>query len=153
MKKQGTSTKKAAKAAIVSVKEVASGTAFKTKTQEDYGIKEILFDDRVLILPDVTEEKTKGGIIVPEEAKKPSVTGTVVAIGATPRYALKSSGNSGYGSGDAEAVELTKDQLVVRNVKVGDRVQYSQYSGTDAEIRGTVYKVMRASDLLMKNVD
>ena len=79
--------------------------------------------DRVLILPAPAEEKTIGGIIIPDTAKEIPLQGNVVAVG-----------------------NGTKDEEMV--VKVGDEVLYGKYSGTELEFEGTKYLIMRQSDVL-----
>ena len=79
--------------------------------------------DRVLILPASAEEKTIGGIIIPDTAKEKPLQGKVVAVG-----------------------NGTKDEEMV--VKVGDEVLYGKYSGTELEFEGTKYLIMRQSDVL-----
>lgn len=79
--------------------------------------------DRVLILPAPAEEKTVGGIIIPDTAKEKPLQGKVVAVG-----------------------NGTKDEEMV--VKVGDEVLYGKYSGTELEYEGTKYLIMRQSDVL-----
>ena len=82
-----------------------------------------LLADRVLILPAPAEEKTIGGIIIPDTAKEKPLQGKVVAVG-----------------------NGTKDEEMV--VKVGDEVLYGKYSGTELEFEGTKYLIMRQSDVL-----
>ena len=79
--------------------------------------------DRVLILPAPAEEKTVGGIIIPDTAKEKPLQGKVVAVG-----------------------NGTKDEEMV--VKVGDEVLYGKYSGTELGYEGTKYLIMRQSDVL-----
>lgn len=79
--------------------------------------------DRVLILPAPAEEKTVGGIIIPDTAKEKPLQGEVVAVG-----------------------NGTKDDEMV--LKVGDHVLYGKYSGTELEYEGTKYLIMRQSDVL-----
>ena len=79
--------------------------------------------DRVLILPAPAEEKTVGGIIIPDTAKEKPLQGKVVAVG-----------------------NGTKDEEMI--VKVGDEVLYGKYSGTELEYEGTKYLIMRQSDVL-----
>lgn len=79
--------------------------------------------DRVLILPAPAEEKTVGGIIIPDTAKEKPLQGEVVAIG--------------HGTKDEEMV-----------LKVGDTVLYGKYSGTEIEYEGVKYLMMRQSDVL-----
>ena len=79
--------------------------------------------DRVLILPAPAEEKTIGGIIIPDTAKEKPLQGEV---GAT-------------GNG-------TKDEEMI--LKVGDTVVYGKFSGTELEFEGKKYLMMRQSDVL-----
>ncbi len=78
--------------------------------------------DRVLVEPAAPEEKTSSGIIIPETAKEKPQKGTVVAAGAG-----------------------SKDQPLT--VKVGDTVLYGKYSGTEINIDGKEYLIMRESDI------
>ena len=79
--------------------------------------------DRVLVLPAPAEEKTIGGIIIPDTAKDKPLQGKVVAVG-----------------------NGTKDEEMV--LKVDDVVLYGKYSGTEVEFDGTKYLIMRQSDVL-----
>ena len=79
--------------------------------------------DRVLILPAPAEEKTIGGIIIPDTAKEKPLKGEVIAVG-----------------------NGTKDEEMV--LKVGDTVLYDKYAGTELEVEGTKYLIMRQSDVL-----
>ena len=79
--------------------------------------------DRVLILPTAAEEVTMGGIIIPDTAKEKPLRGTVKAVG--------------YGTKDEEMV-----------LKEGDVVLYGKYAGTELEIEGEKYLIMRQSDVL-----
>ena len=79
--------------------------------------------DRVLILPAPAEEKTIGGIIIPDTAKEKPLQGEVVAVG--------------HGTKDEEMI-----------LKVGDTVLYGKYSGTEIEFEGKKYLMMRQSDVL-----
>jgi chaperonin GroES len=90
-----------------------------------------LYDDRVLIKPAAAEEKTAGGIIIPDTAKEKPQKGTVVAVG--PGKYAEQTGN-----------------LIPVNAKVGDTVLYGKYSGTEVNVDGEDYLIMRGSDLLMK---
>jgi chaperonin GroES len=78
--------------------------------------------DRVLVRPAVAEEKTEGGIIIPDSAKEKPLKGEVVAVG-----------------------NGTKDEEMV--VKAGDSVLYGKYAGTEIELDGEIYLIMRQSDL------
>lgn len=79
--------------------------------------------DRVLIEPAAAEEKTIGGIIIPDTAKEKPLQGKVVATG-----------------------NGTKDEEMV--VKEGDTVLYGKYAGTELEYDGKKYLVMRQNDIL-----
>lgn len=79
--------------------------------------------DRVLIEPAPAEEKTIGGIIIPDTAKEKPLQGTVVAVGR--------------GSKDEEMI-----------LKAGDTVLYGKYAGTELEFEGTKYLIMRQSDVV-----
>ena len=78
--------------------------------------------DRVLVLPAQAEEKV-GGIIIPDTAKEKPQHGTVVATG-----------------------DGSKDEKMV--LKEGDEVLYGKYAGTELELDGTKYLIMRQSDVL-----
>ncbi|MBQ0155560.1 MAG: co-chaperone GroES [Bacteroidales bacterium] len=79
--------------------------------------------DRVLVKPVAAEEKTALGIIIPDTAKEKPLKGEVLAIG-----------------------NGTKDEEMV--VKVGDTVLYGKYAGTELELDGEKYLIMRQSDIL-----
>jgi chaperonin GroES len=79
--------------------------------------------DRVIVKPAQGEEKSKGGIIIPDTAKEKPQRGTVVAAGPGK-----------------------KDEPVT--VKVGDSVLYGKYSGTEISYEGDDYLIMRESDIL-----
>ncbi len=83
--------------------------------------------DRVVIKPAEAEEKTKGGIILPDTAKEKPVKGEVVAVGP------------GKTTEDGKRVPL--------EVKVGDQVLYGKYSGTEVTLNGEEYLIMRESDV------
>ena len=79
--------------------------------------------DRVLIKPAPAEEKTVGGIIIPDTAKEKPLQGSVLAVGCG-----------------------TKDEEMV--LKEGDTVLYGKFSGTEVELDGEKYLIMRQSDVL-----
>jgi chaperonin GroES len=79
--------------------------------------------DRVLIEPAEAEEKTAGGIIIPDTAKEKPQRGTVVAAGPGK-----------------------KDEPLT--VKVGDNVLYSKYAGTEITYEGDTYLILRESDIV-----
>ena len=84
--------------------------------------------DRVVIKPLVAEEKTAGGIIIPDNAKEKPQNGEVVAVG------------DGVKDSNGKSIALT--------VKVGDTVLYGKYSGTEVTVDGEDYLIMNESDLL-----
>ena len=79
--------------------------------------------DRVLVNPLPAEEVTMAGIIIPDSAKEKPLKGTVLATG-----------------------NGTKDEEMV--VKEGDTVLYGKYAGTEVELDGEKYLIMRQSDIL-----
>jgi len=83
--------------------------------------------DRVIIKPSEAEEKTKGGIILPDTAKEKPIEGTIVAAGP------------GKITDDGKTVKL--------GVKIGDKVLYGKYSGTEVTVEGEEYLIMRESDI------
>lgn len=83
--------------------------------------------DRVIIKPSEAEEKTKGGIILPDTAKEKPIEGTVIAAGP------------GKTTEDGKLVKL--------GVKVGDKVLYGKYSGTEITVEGEEFLIMRESDI------
>lgn len=80
-------------------------------------------EDRVLIEPQEAEVKTASGIYIPDTAKEKPLKGKIVAVGA--------------GKKDVEM-----------EVKVGDTVLYGKYSGTEIQVDGKDYLIMRQSDIL-----
>jgi len=78
--------------------------------------------DRVLVEPSAAEEKTSSGIIIPDTAKEKPQKGKIVAVG-----------------------NGTKDEKIT--VKVGETVLYGKYSGTEINIDGTDYLIMKESDI------
>jgi chaperonin GroES len=83
--------------------------------------------DRVVVKPSQAEEKTKGGIIVPDTAKEKPVWGEVIAVGP------------GRVSDDGKTI--------IPEVKVGDKVLYGKYSGTEVTLDGEELLIMRESDI------
>jgi chaperonin GroES len=78
--------------------------------------------DRVLVEAAAAEEKTSGGIIIPDTAKEKPQRGKVIAVGTGK-----------------------KDEPMT--VKVGDTVLYGKYAGTELNVEGTDYLIMRESDI------
>ena len=83
--------------------------------------------DRVVIKPAPQEEKTKGGIILPDTAKEKPVVGEVIAAGPGRR--------------------LDYGKMITLDLKVGDKVLYGKYSGTEVTLEGREYLIMRESDI------
>ncbi len=84
--------------------------------------------DRILVQRVAEDEKTKGGIIIPDTAKEKPAEGKVVATG-----------NGRLGE---------DGKLLPMDVKVGDRVLFSKYGGTDVKIDGEDYLILRQDDVL-----
>ena len=79
--------------------------------------------DRVLIEPIAAEEVTVGGIIIPDTAKEKPLKGAVIAVG-----------------------QGTKDDEMI--LKSGDTVLYGKYAGTEIDVDGNKYLIMRQNDIL-----
>ncbi len=84
--------------------------------------------DRILVERVAEDEKTKGGIIIPDTAKEKPAEGKIVA-----------SGNGRMGE---------DGKLLPMDVKVGDRILFSKYGGTDVKIDGADYLILRQDDVL-----
>ncbi len=87
-------------------------------------------DDRVVIEPMEAEEKSPGGIVLPDTAKEKPMKGKIVAVG------------------DGKILESGKRAELL--VKKGDKVLYGKYAGTEITVDGKEYLVMRESDILAK---
>ena len=84
--------------------------------------------DRVLIEVLDSEEKTTGGIIIPDTAKEKPQEGEIVAIGSGAR---------------------TEDgKIIPMDVKVGDKVLFGKWSGTEVKIDGVEYSIMKEADIM-----
>ncbi|MEY2742163.1 MAG: co-chaperone GroES [Planctomycetota bacterium] len=99
-----------------------------TKTQSKLNIRPL--DDRIVVENTAAEEKTAGGILLPETAKEKPQHGKVVATGP------------GRLSKDGARLPLA--------VKKGDKVVYGKYAGTDITVEGTEYKILRENEILAK---
>ena len=84
--------------------------------------------DRVVVQASAAEEKTKGGIILPDTAQEKPQQGTIVAVGP------------GKASDSGNIVKMT--------VKVGDNVLYGKYAGTEITVEGDDYLIMSEHDIL-----
>jgi chaperonin GroES len=81
-------------------------------------------NDRVVVKPAQTEEKTSGGIIIPDTAKEKPQKGEIIAVGP-----------------GKDGIEMT--------VKIGDQVLYGKYSGQELHYEGADYLIMREDDILV----
>jgi chaperonin GroES len=84
--------------------------------------------DRVLVESLESEEKTAGGIIIPDTAKEKPQEGKVIAVGP------------GAKTEDGKIIPL--------DVKVGDRVLFGKWSGTEVKVNGKEYSIMKESDIM-----
>ena len=84
--------------------------------------------DRVVVKRVAEEEKTKGGIIIPDTAKEKPMEGEVVAVGPGARD--------------------DKGALVPPDVKAGDRILFGKWSGTEIKLDGVEYLIMKESDIM-----
>jgi chaperonin GroES len=84
--------------------------------------------DRVLVKRVQSDEKTKGGLIIPDTAKEKPAEGEVVAVGEGAR---KDSG-----------------ELIAPSVKTGDRILFGKWSGTEVTLNGEELLIMKESDIL-----
>ena len=84
--------------------------------------------DRVIVKRIAEEEKTKGGIIIPDTAKEKPQEGRIVAVG------------KGKVNDDGKILPLS--------VKAGDKILFAKYSGTEVKLNGNEYLIMREDDIL-----
>jgi chaperonin GroES len=84
--------------------------------------------DRIVVRRIDAEEKTAGGIIIPDTAKEKPMEGEVVAVGPGARD--------------------EKGQLVALDVKAGDRILFGKWSGTEVKIDGEEFLIMKESDVM-----
>ena len=84
--------------------------------------------DRVLVRRVEEEEKTKGGIIIPDTAKEKPQEGKVVAVGKGKRS--------------------EKGDLIAPEVKAGDRILFGKYSGSEVKLEGEEHLILREDDIL-----
>jgi len=92
-----------------------------------YIMKLVPLGDRVVLKQSVAEETTKSGIVLPGQAKEKPQEAEVIAVGP---------------GGVVDGKE------VVMQVKVGDKVIYSKYAGTDVELEGEKYIIVKQNDIL-----
>ena len=98
----------------------------KTKGVEEMNIRPL--QDRVIVQRLEEEEKTKGGIIIPDTAKEKPMEGKIIAVG------------KGKVRDDGKVSPL--------DIKVGEKVLFSKYAGTEIKIEGEEYLIMREDDIL-----
>ena len=84
--------------------------------------------DRVLVKRIASDEKTKGGLIIPDTAKEKPAEGEIIAVGEGAR---KDSG-----------------ELIAPSVKAGDRILFGKWSGTEVTLNGEELLIMKESDIL-----
>ncbi len=84
--------------------------------------------DRVVVRRITAEEKTAGGIIIPDTAREKPMEGEVIAVGAGARN--------------------EQGQIVARDVKAGDRVLFGKWSGTEVKLDGEELLIMKESDIM-----
>ena len=97
-----------------------------TKTKKKLSVRPM--GDRVIIASLPQEEKTKGGIILPDSAQEKPQEGQVVAVG------------KGKMTDTGEMLEMS--------VSIGDKVLYGKYSGTEVKIDGESYLIVKESEIL-----
>ena len=88
------------------------------------------FGDRVLVKPTIEEEVTKGGLILPDTAREKPQRGEVIAVGP------------GWFDKDGKRIPM--------EVKKGDKVIYSMYTGTEIKLNDEEYLILRETDILAK---
>ena len=84
--------------------------------------------DRVVVRRITAEEKTKGGIIIPDTAQEKPMEGEIIAVGAGARN--------------------EQGQIVALDVKAGDRVLFGKWSGTEVKLDGQELLIMKESDIM-----
>jgi chaperonin GroES len=98
--------------------------------EKEVNLKIRPLDDRVVVEPLEAEEKTTGGILLPDTAKQKPQRGRILAVGPG---------------------KLTeKGERMTLSVQKGDEVIFGRYSGSDVEVDGREVKIMRESDILAK---
>ena len=84
--------------------------------------------DRIVVKRTAEEQKTKGGIIIPDSAKEKPLEGLVIAVG----------------NGKA----LNNGKIVALEVKAGDKILFGKYSGTEVKLDGEEHVILREEDIL-----
>jgi len=100
-----------------------------TATKAKPKLKITPLEDRVVILPDEEGETMRGGLYIPDTAKEKPTQGEVIAVGAG---------------------RIEKGTRIPVDVKVGDKVLYGKYSGTNITLDGEEVVILKASDILAK---
>ncbi len=108
-------------------------TATMEKPAKKTNLKIRPLEDRVLIQPAEAEQRTAGGIVLPDTAREKPMRGTVIA------------------TGPGKLIEKTGERAKM-SIKVGDTVFYGKYSGNEVELDGTKYQIVRESDILAVEV-
>lgn len=90
-------------------------------------------NDRILVKRDDEEERSIGGIVIPDTAKEKPVRGLVVAVGHGKR--------------------LKSGQIQTLRIKVGDKIYFGKYTGTEIKLDGKEYLIMREDDVLALSKD
>ena len=101
-----------------------------TKTKSTIKLRPL--GDRIVVRPIEREEVTKGGIVLPDTAKEKPQEGEIIVVGP--------------GKLSDEGTRIAMD------VKVGDKVIYAKYAGTEAEIDDEKLMIMRESDIMAKRI-
>ncbi len=91
-------------------------------------MKLVPLEDRIVVKPKEAEEKTAGGIVLPDTAREKPLMGTVIAVG--PGKLLD--------NGSRAAMSVKPDEVVL----------YGRYGGSDIEVDGVEYKILRESEVL-----
>jgi chaperonin GroES len=107
----------------------SSWNGFLTRNQQEQAAMKIRpLQDRVIVKRVKEEEKTKGGIIIPDSAKEKPIEGEVIAVG------------NGKVQEDGKVRPL--------DIKAGDRVLFGKYAGTEVKIEGEEHLILREDDIL-----
>jgi chaperonin GroES len=107
-------------------------------------------DDRVVVKPVEAEERTAGGIVLPDTAKEKPQRGKVVYIGPGKLLENGERGSLSVSVGPGKLLDSgSRSQLLVG---VGDVVIFGKYSGSDIEVGGKDVKILRESEILAKVV-
>ncbi len=119
---------------VLTLKERARDVILRLSPGEEGGVGLMLkpLGDRIVVKVLESEERTEGGIYLPDTAKEKPQKGEVVAVG--PGRLIESGPKAG--------------EVIPLEVKVGDKVLFSKYGGTEVKIEGEEYKILSMSDVL-----